>query len=378
QRLPMILRLGLVGLVIALTHTSSASSPVIACYTEFNHPSTLSIPSGLCTHYQLIGGTTIDWLGNFLPPNDTVTNAFTQLRDREKDEERKPNLLLCLTGPNPNWSRLVSFDGNMRKFARASATFLKANGLQGLDLDWEFPYWSADGATWDYGGFARLLEILHEEFAPAGLLLTAAVSGPPTITRVAYNVTALNKYADLVFVMNYDFHVWQPAAPFVGFNAPLHALPTERRELREMNSEASMRAYLKLGLDRKKAIFGLPVYNLAYILANGKFHILYAFADDITYDYTGHDRVCNLTSSPDWHRVWNKYAASSYLYNSAQKLWISEETTDSIRAKVEYAREQEFGGIMIFSLGTDDVKGTCGNGQFPLTRLATKVFTEDS
>lgn len=39
-----------------------------------------------------------------------------------------------------------------------------------------------------------LLQILHETFAPQGLLLTAAVSGPPTITRVSYNVAALNKW----------------------------------------------------------------------------------------------------------------------------------------------------------------------------------------
>lgn len=96
----------------------------------------------------------------------------------------------------------------MRKFAVAAAAYLKKNGLQGeyfrrcisnwilhfisgsflmmvrekrlrgvvrknrfvnivnknpsppgLDLDWEFPYWSADGAVWDYEGFAKLLEV---------------------------------------------------------------------------------------------------------------------------------------------------------------------------------------------------------------------------
>ncbi|GMS90568.1 hypothetical protein PENTCL1PPCAC_12743, partial [Pristionchus entomophagus] len=369
----MILRLFLVALLPLV----QSAEPVVACYTEFLHPNVSSIPSGLCTHYQLIGQSEVDWLGNFVPPNDTVTKEFAQLRVREKDEKNKPTLLVCITGPNPHWSRLVSFDGNMRKFAESAAAYLKKTELQGIDLDWEFPYWSAEGATWDYDGFARLLEIIHDTFAPQGLLLTAAVSGPPTITRVAYNVTALNKFADLVFVMNYDFHVWAPSVPFVGFNAPLHALPTERTELREMNSEASMRTYLKMGLDRKKAIFGMPVYNLAFILANGKFHVPYAFADDITYDYTSHDLVCNMSSSAGWHRVWNKYAASSYLYNSDKKVWISEETEDSVRAKAGYAREQEFGGIMIFSLGTDDVAGDCGDTVFPLTSLAAKTLTKN-
>ncbi|KAF8357508.1 cht-4 [Pristionchus pacificus] len=367
----MILRICLLAALLQLAHSAD---DVVACYTEYHHPSTASIPSGLCTHYQLIGQTSVDWLGNFVPPNETVTDEFLEIRNREKDESKKPVLLLCVTGANPHWSRLVSFDNNMRKFATNAAKFLKESGLQGLDLDWEFPYWSSDGVIWDYEGFARLLEILHETFAPQGLLLTAAVSGPPTITRVSYNVAALNNFADLVFVMNYDFHVWTPSAPFVGFNAPLHAMPSERSELREMNSEASMRAYVKLGLDRKKAIFGMPVYNLAFVLANGKFHIPYAFADDITYDYTSHNLVCNLTSSKGWNRVWNKYAASSYLYHEEQKLWISEETEDSVRAKAGYAREQAFGGIMIFSLGTDDVSGDCGNEVFPLTNLAARTF----
>ncbi|GMR43851.1 hypothetical protein PMAYCL1PPCAC_14046 [Pristionchus mayeri] len=357
-----------------LLQIARSADPVVACYTEYLHPPTGSIPPGLCTHYQLIGLSPVDWLGNFVPPNDTVIREFASLRLRENDNRTKPVLLLCITGPNPNWSRLVSFEGNMRKFATAAAAYLTDNGLQGIDLDWEFPYWSSDASVWDYEGFAKLIEIIHEVFSPQGLMLTAAVSGPPTITRVAYNMTALNNFADLVFVMNYDFHVWTPSAPFVGFNAPLHAMPTEATELREMNSEASMRKYIKLGLDRKKAIFGMPVYNLAYILANGNFHLPYAVADGITYDYTSHDLVCNLTSSPGWNRVWNKYAASSYLYNSDKKLWISEETESSVRAKAEYARDQDFGGIMIFSLGTDDVDGGCGNKVFPLTSLAAKTF----
>ena len=55
-----------------------------------------------------------------------------------------------------------------------------------------------------------------------------------------------------------------------------------------------------------------------------------------------------------------------YAVNGDQ--WVSFDDNKSLRNKVRWAKEQGFGGIMVWALDLDDFYGQCGGGPFPLLK----------
>lgn len=82
-------------------------------------------------------------------------------------------------------------------------------------------------------------------------------------------------------------------------------------------------------------------------------------------------------------KVFDTETCSPYIY--AVNEWISYEDERSISCKTNYVKEMGFGGVMIFSLNTDDYSSYCDYGKsnlkdnvdpsrFPLTRLINTIL----
>ncbi|VDK44315.1 unnamed protein product [Cylicostephanus goldi] len=296
----------------------------LTCYYNWDKPPLKDVDVSLCTHVILIGQLTLDNIGYLQVPSDEISRGFSELKKRRNDLK----LLMCLTGPNNAFTTLVSIPGTISTFANDSYAYLKKFGFDGIDIDWEFPTWSADARSSDRVKFPLLLKALRQKFGKE-LLITLAVAGPPTITKVAYDVPSFNKYVDLVQVMNYDFHIFSYLDPVVGFNAPLRKLRTEIGVIGEMNSvlslistypiknpymfqEAAMKTYFKLGLWRNKTVFGIPTYGRGYRLFNWRINKPYSLALGAVNDYANFEDVgfCFL-------EIWIISTARTYNFSCA-------------------------------------------------------------
>lgn len=80
-------------------------------------------------------------------------------------------------------------------------------------------------------------------------------------------------------------------------------------------------------------------------------------------------------------KVYDAETCSPYMY--AIDEWISYEDERSISCKTNYVKEMGYGGVMIFSLNTDDYSSYCDYGKvnsnidpsrFPLTRLINSIL----
>uniref|UniRef100_A0A0N5BWR0 Glyco_18 domain-containing protein n=1 Tax=Strongyloides papillosus TaxID=174720 RepID=A0A0N5BWR0_STREA len=260
--------------------------------------------------------------------------------------------------------------------------FTRLSGLDGFDIDWEFPAWGHGSSPSERDKFTELIQRLHDIFNNPKLtkkyLLTAAVSGPYTIASKSYNFSAMNTYLDFIQIMNYDFHMFSKLEPFVGFNAPLYAEPYEIYIAARMNSAYSTEYYLKQGISPKKVVFGIPTYGRGYKLLEKRMHFPYAPAIGSSflggsYSYT---ISCNYLIDKNFKFVWNEHAVSGYLVNNDRD-WIGLETERSVKEKASYAAKKKLRGIMIFALFEDDYNGLCpgskGNKMF-LTKTAKKEF----
>uniref|UniRef100_A0A1I7UK47 Glyco_18 domain-containing protein n=1 Tax=Caenorhabditis tropicalis TaxID=1561998 RepID=A0A1I7UK47_9PELO len=262
----------------------------------------------------------------------------------------------------------------MKTFAHDVKHMLHTYGFQGIDIDWEFPVWSHDAKKTDKQQFAQFLEILKTKIG--NHKLSVAVSGPPTISRVAYDVGALRKYADMVQIMNYDFHVFNKLNPLVGFNAPLHKMRAEVSVLGEMNSQSSMETWLDMGLPKNISYFGIPTYARAYQLLTHYLHKPYSPAIRSRPELSNYEDVCLFADVGYYTNVWNHNAQAPYLYGN-DGLWVSYENERSILAKMAFARKWGVGGVMVFSIGSDDVHGKCGYGKYPLLTKISKLAKEN-
>ncbi|CAI2349598.1 unnamed protein product [Caenorhabditis sp. 36 PRJEB53466] len=340
----------------------------VVCYYILNRPPVSEVPIDLCTHFILINSAHVSENGELEADIDDF-EEFGRLRDRRDDLK----LLVSITSPNPSFSCLTSSESLMNNFALDLLHEFRENRLDGVDIDWEFPVWSRDAEPSDRAQFGEFLKILNYHLSADGFLVSVAVSGPPTISKKAYDVEPLKKYADMVQVMNYDFHVYNKYSnPFVGFNAPIHPMMAEISVLGKMNSEASMKTWLEMGLPKNITYFGVPTYARAFQLLSRHLHKPYSPAVRDRPELCNLDDICHLINDSNYKKVWNRRALAPYLYGS-DGLWISYENRKSVRAKVEFAKSLQVAGIMVFSVGSDDGNGECGDGTWPLLREISKL-----
>lgn len=225
---------------------ASGANKILTCYTTPTTPSVQQIDPFLCTHLILIGDCWLDEDARTIRfPSARVITELVALKNSNPDLK----IIVTFSPANRLISQMVLNRTSMEFAASQVARYLTKYDLDGFDFDWEFPSWSKDSLPSDRFGFTVLLKIFRKKFNrhhfraqsltmndDRRLLLFVTVAAPYDIVKTSYKVDVLNKVADYVQVMNYDFHVWSSHFPLTGFNAPLQAQSWEWGVSSTMNS----------------------------------------------------------------------------------------------------------------------------------------------
>ncbi|GMU55774.1 MAG: hypothetical protein AMXMBFR33_49200 [Candidatus Xenobia bacterium] len=138
-----------------------------------------------------------------------------------------------------------------QRFAASAVRFCRDNGLDGLDVDWEYP-----GPT-DRENFTLLLTELRRQLQAEGKLLSAALAAVPTHV----DLPGVASQLDFINLMTYDYHGgWEPHR--TGHNAPLYASDG-------LSVDATVSGYLSAGVPPGKILLGVPVYGRSWAGATG-------------------------------------------------------------------------------------------------------------
>lgn len=70
--------------------------------------------------------------------------------------------------------------------------------------------------------------------------------------------------------------------------------------------------------------------------------------------------------------VWDPYYLAPYSYWGRQ--WVGYDSVESITLKAQYAKAMGLAGGMVWSIETDDFRGLCGEGKYPLLNAIKRVF----
>jgi chitinase len=217
-----------------------------------------SIPAGQLTHliYAFANVTTGGECASVSAQDDKVN--FPQLVQL-KQQHPKLLTLISIGGAShsANFSHAAATKVARHKLAQSCVHFMKKNGFDGIDIDWEFP-----GAH-DKAHFTALLaEIRHlldaqgSEESPPYLLTISAPAGPKNYANI--DLGQVHQYLDWINLMAYDFYV--PSSKITDFDAPLEPPsddPAPAATRLTHNVDAAVTAYLEAQVPADKLVVGV-------------------------------------------------------------------------------------------------------------------------
>jgi GH18 family chitinase len=180
------------------------------------------------------------------------------------------------------------------RFAANLVTTLVTEGFDGADFDWEYP------GDEDQGSYTALLQEVHRQFSPLGLKLTVAVSPSRPLQRAGYAAV------DRVHGMLYDD--W-------GQHSTLE------------NSAFHVQEMIAQGVAPEKLLLGVPFYGRGYTEKGP------SWSSAVSYK----------TLRERYPLAPNQDTVSGYYFNGIE----------TVRKKVQYAKNAGLSGVMIWEIGQD-------------------------
>ncbi|KAK7687073.1 hypothetical protein QCA50_009573 [Cerrena zonata] len=285
--------------------------------------------------------------------NDSGKNLYGNFKAiyKLKKQHRHLKVLLSIGGwtYSPTFHPIVVNPALRSKFVASAIRLLEDNGLDGLDVDYEYPQNDAQAR-----GYVDLLrELRHgldEHARRKGtdykfLLTIAAPCGPDNYKKL--HVAEMDRYLDFWNMMAYDFSgSWDTIA---NHQANLFGGPISASE--------SIHWYTSKGVARDKIIMGIPLYGRSFMNTEGpgkSFHGMGQGSwEQGVYDY----RALPLPGSYVLHE---DHAVASWTYNYQTREMVSFDSERVGHEKGEWIKKEGLGGSMFWELSGD--KGTPRNG----------------
>lgn len=127
---------------------------------------------------------------------------------------------------------------------------------------------------------------------------------------------------------------------------------------------------------------GVPFYGRSFTLADpnnhavGAPHIGRGLAGQYSVEpgVIGYNELCEIFQNQQglWHQEWEPSQMVPFAYYGRQ--WIGYENEKSLALKVDYVKKENLGGIMIWSIESDDFKGVCSKKRYPLLSLINEML----
>ena len=280
-------------------------------------------------------------------------------------------LLISVGGwsDSQHFSNAAATAARREAFAASCVDFVVEQGLDGVDLDWEYPVSGGAPGTIhrpaDKQNFTKLLQELRTRLDRQGRrdgkdysLTIAGAAGSWYLNQI--EAVKVADIVDHIFLMGYDLHgPWDTSADF---NAPLHT-PSGASPQGKSSIADSVQAYLDKGIPAEKLVLGMPLYGYAYqgvSSQNNGLYSTYTSAKSVSY----RTLKKNYLSNDAYRRLRHGEAQVPYLYGS--RTFISYDDAESLAAKAALARSRDLGGIGFWELSQDD------GGE--LTAAASRAF----
>jgi chitinase len=251
-------------------------------------------------------------------------------------------------------------ESSRRTFARSAVQLLSEYGLDGIDLDWEYPGQGVAGIKYraeDKQNFTLLLKTLREQLDLQSDEQKRTDSKRYTLTIAAadreyFDHTEMDKvhaYLDWINLMSYDF--FNSLTPTTGHHAGLYR--SEHAAAGDRNADAAVSQYLRAGVPAGKIVLGVAFYGRGFAgvtaLNSGVNQPYERFEGEHSYA----ELADKFIDKQGFVRYWDARAQAPYLWNGAARTFITYDDPQSIAIKARYALDHHLGGMMFWELSQD-------------------------
>ncbi|XP_060532721.1 chitinase-3-like protein 1 [Cylas formicarius] len=307
-------------------------------------------------------------------------NRFAALKKVNPDLQ----LFISIGGWNESpdkYSNILADPSLRQSFIDSAVAFLDQYQFDGIDLDWDYPSRNDASNDQDKANAILLLEDLQNTFKPKGYLISAAINGCPRFLSESYDIVQLNKFLDFINVIMFDYH--GNFNNYVGHSSPLFnsSLDADSGST-DFNVAAGLEAWIQKGIDLSKVNMGLATFGRTFTLEDPFKADLYdpildgglpgPFTREV--GVLGYNEICSYINF--YTRYWDNEQQVPHLIVGDQ--WIGYDDIYSIVIKTQYGLQNNVGGFMVWSLDTDDFRGSCGTGQYPLINAAKYIIENGS
>lgn len=258
------------------------------------------------------------------------------------------------------FSDAASTDASRATFAQSVDELVVKHGLDGIDLDWEYPGLAGPGIRHrddDKRNFTLLLQTLRQHLDALGAkrsrqadnhyLLTAALADGEFTNFV--ELDRIHAYLDWIDLMTYDFH--NSLTPTTGHHSALRRSKTSAAG--ERSVERAVRQYLDAGVPARKLVVGVPLYGRAFADVKADNDGLDQPYGRYEGDHAWPQLVADYIDRNGYVRHWDATAQVPYLWNAQTHAFISYDDPQSLKLKADFVKANGLGGMMYWEQSQD-------------------------
>ena len=228
------------------------------------------------------------------------------------------------------FSEMAADDQRRMSFAQDCLKVVEEFGLDGIDIDWEYPTSDAAGISCspdDRENFNCLMRDLRAVLGEDRLLTLASSAYAEYI-----DFFACEQYLDFVNIMTYDMA-----------SAPYHHAALYASENTKGCCDGAVKAHVEAGVPIGKLVLGMPFYG-----RSGS--VLPKFVD-----------YKDILELEGFVEAWDEVAQAPYLADQDGTFVIGYDTPRSMKIKCDYIKEQGMLGAMYWDYAGDNEAGDLRN-----------------
>ena len=261
--------------------------------------------------------------------NDTFDGVRVDNPDRLarivdlKGQNPKLNVMLSVGGwGSGRFSEMAADDQRRMSFANDCLRVVEDFGLDGIDIDWEYPTSSMAGISSspdDRENFNLLMRDLRAVLGADRLLTLASSAYAEYI-----DFHSCMQYLDFVNVMTYDMA-----------NAPYHHSPLYASENTKGTSEGAVKAHIEAGVPAAQLVLGVPFYGRGGTVMKNR-------------DYR------DIKAEGEFVEMWDEKAMVPYLADKDGNLVLGYDNPRSLTLKCKFIKENGLRGGMYWDYAGDN------------------------
>lgn len=316
--------------VLFACHSSQQQTKVVVAYVT-SWSKVLPDPSSI-THINYAFGHVTETFDGVRVDNEARLRQIVNLK------QDAPDLKVCLSiggWASGGFSEMASTSEGRSAFATDCRRLVNELGLDGIDIDWEYPSSSESGIASspdDIHNFTLLMKEIRKQIGDDKLLTLASIARGEYV-----DFSALASTVDFVNIMAYDI-----ARP------PYHHASLFRSSrTKGVSCQEAIDNHIAKGMPACKLVLGIPFYG----------HAATPLPDGMNYK----DIVKQLKDSTHCR---DEEAQVPYITDSSGRLICTYEDSLSIVAKCHYILERNLRGAMYWEYASDDEKGTLRQAVF--------------